>query len=601
MNRSRSIRPFVRTTACAALAVAALSCTPAPRYPAGLMAADSVRAILDKTGEIRLEADRSGLSDAERRALDRLLAAGPIFQRLYERSMHDDALVAHDELIALDRRLGSPARTRDLLTLYRLFQGPIATTLENKQVAFLPVEPERPGRTFYPADADSALLAQYVARHPEALEVRNLVRRATAQQINADLAAVRGHAVIDSLHPGLRQRLEALQQSPPSDGFYLVPFAVGWADEVIAAREALLDAAGMLAGTDDAFAGYLRLRATDLITEDYTPGDSAWVAGGFRNLNAQIGTYETYGDALYGVKAQYGLSLLVRDRERSDALAAVTAGIQAIEDDLPYASQRRVRSNIPVGVYQIVADFGDPRGTNTATILPNEAQITRRFGRTILLRANIMNDSTLQAAAAARFASVVEPAQAGDLNAAGGFNRTVWHEIGHYLGPEFTRSGREIDAALTDAAPLLEEMKADLIALHAAPRLRRAGYYDDASLKAVYASGILRVLLRVRPRRDQPYGTMQLMQFNWFLEHGVLAYEPATKRLHIDYAKYPDAVRPLLAKVLELQHSGDRAAADAFIAKYTEWKPELHEALAERMRAVEKYRFWLVKYAALGE
>ena len=33
----------------------------------------------------------------------------------------------------------------------------------------------------------------------------------------------------------------------------------------------------------------------------------------------------------------------------------------------------------------MIADFGQARGGNTATILPNESYLARRYGRTILL------------------------------------------------------------------------------------------------------------------------------------------------------------------------------------------------------------------------
>ena len=32
-----------------------------------------------------------------------------------------------------------------------------------------------------------------------------------------------------------------------------------------------------------------------------------------------------------------------------------------------------IREDIPVGVYDVIADFGQSRGGNTASILPNEA------------------------------------------------------------------------------------------------------------------------------------------------------------------------------------------------------------------------------------
>ena len=51
-------------------------------------------------------------------------------------------------------------------------------------------------------------------------------------------------------------------------------------------------------------------------------------------------------------------------------------GLQAIEDcaALPARATAAVREDIPVGVYDVIADFGQARGANTATILPNEAR-----------------------------------------------------------------------------------------------------------------------------------------------------------------------------------------------------------------------------------
>ena len=117
----------------------------------------------------------------------------------------------------------------------------------------------------------------------------------------------------------------------------------------------------------------------------------------------------------------------------------------------------------------------------------------------------------------------------------------------------------------------------------------------------VYASGILRTLQKSKPRRGQPYHTMQLMQMNFFLERGLLAFDDKTGRLRVRYERYPETVAALLERVLSVQAAGDKAGADAFIEQYTTWTPELHERVAASMRATERYRYRLVKYQALGE
>ena len=78
------------------------------------------------------------------------------------------------------------------------------------------------------------------------------------------------------------------------------------------------------------------------------------------------------------------------------------------------------------------------------------------------------------------------------------------------------------------------------------------GYYTDVQLKSVYAGGILRVLQNNKPRRDQPYNTMQLMQWNFFLEHGLLTFDSGTKTLRIHYDKYHEVVGKMLAKTLQV-------------------------------------------------
>ncbi len=555
--------------------------------------------IIAKVGEVRLAPDTSVLKPGEHQAMLELLEVGAIMQELYEDQRHVDAAAAR-RLIAT---LGDTPREQHLETLYRLAQGPIATTLDNKREAFLKVKDVVPGKAVYPWGVTAAELDAFMATAPPgwAAEIRaprTVVRRVDDAALDRDLETLRAHPVVDGLHPGLRQRLEALRGG---SGFYAVPYSVAYADRLVRAHRLLHDAADAAQPDAPALAGYLRNRARDLLTDDYESGDAAWVTADLGNLNAQIGSYETYDDELYGAKTFFSLSVLVRRPAESEAVRAALGGLQALEDSLPYQSDRKVREHIPVAVYDVVADFGQARGGNTATILPNEAYLTQRYGRTILLRGNIMRNPDLFAGTDSAWKAVVLPAHADELVPDGNFYRTLWHEIGHYLGVAVARDGRTLDAALGDAADLLEEMKADLVALYLVPELRKRGYYDDAMVRAVYAAGINRVLQNNKPRRDQPYQTMQLMQWNFFLADGVLRFDDATRALAIDHARYHDAVGKLLGRVLSVQERGDKAAADQFIAELTTWDDALHGVIAAKIRDQQRYRFRVFRYAALGE
>ena len=158
-------------------------------------------------------------------------------------------------------------------------------------------------------------------------------------------------------------------------------------------------------------------------------------------------------------------------------------------------------------------------------ILPNESYLARRYGRTILLRANIMREPNIFQGTSRTWEAAVAAEHKSDLSADGNFYRTLWHEVGHYLGVDRTKDDRDLDEALQEDSSAMEEMKADLVSLFVAPALRKKDYYTDAQLRSVYASGILRVLQNNKPRRDQPYNTMQLMQWNFFLENGLLSFE----------------------------------------------------------------------------
>jgi hypothetical protein len=573
--------------------------------PAGYWPLEKSQPIVEKTQTIKLAPDLSQLGAGERGAVAKLLEVGKIFQSIYEDQRHKQALSSYRDLLQLDKRSGSVPATQNLAFLYRLFQGPIATTLENKREPFLPVDPVVPGKNIYPWGVKKEEIETFLNAHPEKreelLDLRSVVRRVTLQNLTHDVNALTKYPVLDTLHPGLkselRGQLKNLDRS--QGGFYAVPYSVNYADELIKAHELLNEAAAVIAKDDEEFARYLRNRARDLLSDDYESGDAAWVTGHFKNLNAQIGSYETYDDELFGVKTFFAFSLLATRQQETTALRQAMKGLQGLEDSLPYDHHKKVREDIPVGVYDVVADFGQARGGNTATILPNESYLARRYGRTILLRANIMREPNIFEGTSRSFAAAVGEDQAKALTSDGNFYRTLWHEVGHYLGVDRTKDGRDLDQALQDDASALEEMKADLASLFVAEALHKQGYYTDEQFKSVYAGGILRVLQNNKPRRDQPYNTMQLMQWNFFLENGLLTFENGKLRIHYD--KYHSVVGKLLQKVLEVQYAGDKAAADRFIEQYTTWKDDLHAVIAKNMRDQSRYRFRLFKYAALGE
>src|SRR6188768_3744345 len=142
-----------------ALALGTLSAT---ATPAGYWTAAQADAILSRTQEIHLAPDLGALTAGERAALGRLLDVGRIFQAVYEESRHRQARQSKAALEGPAR----PPHADALLRLYRLNQGPIATTLENTREAFLPVDPVVPGKNVYPWGVTRDEIERWLVAHP---------------------------------------------------------------------------------------------------------------------------------------------------------------------------------------------------------------------------------------------------------------------------------------------------------------------------------------------------------------------------------------------------------------------------------------------------
>ncbi len=569
----------------------------------GYWSENKVNAVLERTIRLHLQPDLSHFSPEEREALRLILQVGDIFQTLYEQSKHPKSQQALTRLQTIHRR--SPSEhSQGLLDLYRIFKGPIGTDLRNRRVPFLPVEPPVPGGAVYPWDISQMELDEFLAGFPDKrtdiLNVRTVVRRSNHGQITWDRKALIDNPTIRWLHPEEYKELDAwIDVDEFQQDFYAVPYPVAYSKELMQAYSLLDEASRLVRSQDPDLSSYLRARALGLLTNDYEAGDAAWVRGRFRNLNAQIGSFETYDDNLYGVKSFFSLTALAIDHERTENLNTIMEHLQELENSLPYEDHKNVHTDIPIAVYNVIADFGQSRGTNTATILPNDPDHARKYGRTIMLRANIMLDPTLFDNRLTAYQAAVIENQENDLTIEGNFERTLWHEVGHYLGPSKTSGDTLIEEALADHSNTFEELKADLVSLYLVPKLVELGYYDDAMARSVYASGLRRTLQKVKPRSDQPYQTMQLMQQNYMLKHGTLNL--VNGQLKINYDRYHAAITKMLTEVLNIQLTGDREKAQQFVDQYAKWDAEFHGNLAQRILEASPYRYTLVTYSALGE
>ncbi|HEY6660919.1 MAG TPA: hypothetical protein VI031_07245, partial [Pyrinomonadaceae bacterium] len=233
--------------------------------PVGYWPLEKSQPLIEKTQTIRLAPDLSKLSEGERKAVAKLIEVGYIFQKLYEEQRHPEALSSYRALEQLDKRGSTPA-TQNLLTLYRLFQGPIATTLENKREPFLPVQPSKPGKNMYPWGITKQEIDE---KRKDLLDLRTVVRFATAKNLTDDVAKLNKYPALQTLHPGLLAQLHGLLSKRDEKALYAVPYSLAYADDMMKAYGLLNEAADAVEKDDDEFARFLRNRARDLLSNDY--------------------------------------------------------------------------------------------------------------------------------------------------------------------------------------------------------------------------------------------------------------------------------------------------------------------------------------------
>ena len=273
--------------------------TTAQPLPDGYWSEQQAAEILGKTRQVFLDPDLSALTPGEQAAARKLIGAGHIINRLYEDSMHPQALSSKLTLQTLNH---NDQHSQSLLDLYYIFEGPIASTLDNQRVPFLPVAAEQPGKNLYPVAMSREKMDPILEARPELagglLDVRTVVRESSAENLKRDLAMLDHYPLLDGLHPGLRTRLEAMVSGQDNTAVYALPYSVRWAPEIMEIYELLNGASADVAVDDPDLSAYLSLRARDLVSDNYEAGDAAWVRGRFKHLNAQIGSYEVYADAL---------------------------------------------------------------------------------------------------------------------------------------------------------------------------------------------------------------------------------------------------------------------------------------------------------------
>ena len=477
---------------------------------------------------VRLSADLSHLSAGQREMIGLLIAASDIMDDLFWQQAYGD----RDELLdAIDH-----ADTREFA---RINYGPW-DRLDGDR-SFVSGVGEKPkGANFYPPDMTRA---------------------------EFEAADLEGKS---SLYSILRRDADGALR--------VLRYSEAYADELGRAAELLREASQL--AEDEDFAGYLRMRAAALLSDDYQPSDLAWMDMKSNPIDVVIGPIETYEDKLFGAKAAFESYVLIKDLEWSARLARYTDFLPALQEGLPVAAEYKAEvpgTDSDLNAYDVVYYAGDCNaGSKTIAInLPNDEQVQAQKGTRRLQLKNAMR---------AKFDEILVPIsevliaedQRKYITFDAFFANTMFHEVAHGLGIRNTLDGSgTVREALQDTASAIEEGKADILGLYMITRLHEQGELGDTTLEEYYVTFMASIFRSVRFGASSAHGRANMVRFNFFQDAGAFRRDPASGLYSIDMDAMQKAMTELSRKLLTLQGDGDYAGVQQLLAELGIVRPGL--------------------------
>ncbi len=498
---------------------------------------------LAKFHVVRMPFHSAGLSPHERRLVAKLVEACQSLERIYWRQSDPEGLALYQSLGA-----STHAEDRKLRRYLRINGSRFDLVEENKP--FVGVEPMPPGRALYPKDLTQAKIDAFLKDHPE-----------KKAEIYNPLTVVRWHGDV----------LEGL------------PYHIAYRAFLEPAAKSLREAAAL--SDDPAFAKFLRLRASALLSDDYFESDLAWLDLKNPKFDIIFAPYETYLDGLLGVKSSYGAAVMIRNEQQSKKLELFQKYESDIQDALPLAPEDRPSKRgfeTPMEVMDTPFRAGDLRHGYQAVAdnLPNDPRIHEKKGSKKLFFKNFM-DARVDFVILPVARKLMRADQAAKASAEGYMMDTIMHEICHGLGPAFSRTAqgqKDIRESIGPVFGGLEEAKADVVGLFGLHWLVEHGVLPKERMEEYYSSYLAGIFRTVRFGTAEAHGRAEMMEFNYLSERGAIQRD-ASSRYSVDFTKMPEAIAALAKELLQIEATGDRARAEAWFARYGAMATELQTAL----------------------
>ena len=501
-----------------------------------------VRSEMAKLAPVELKCDLSLLSISEKQVLGKLIEAGKIIDKLFLLQVDPDNLKIREALLD----------SKDHLEMFDIMFGSW-NRLEH-EMPFINNKEKPKGAGFYPENMTKQEFTDHIKNNPmQAAEFENTFT--AIERIDGELIAK--------------------------------PFHEKYKD-LINKLNVILNEAGDIS-EESTLKKYLKLRARDLLVDDYFESDMAWmdIAG---NLEIVIGPYEVYEDGLFSYKGAYEAFICVVDQDASQKLDAVSNYLVDMEKNLPIPDEfknfdRGLSS--PIKVVQEVYSAGDTKAgiQTTAFNLPNDERVREAKGSKKVMLKNVAR-AKYDKCWIPIVNTILAEKPLDNVSFDAYFNHVLMHEVSHGLGPGsiMLEDGTEttVSKKLKELYPVIEECKADILGMYNVSYLMKKGVFDKKDKYCSYASYLGGMFRSIRFGINEAHGGAVAIQFNYLIEKGAFI-ETENGKLSLVESKMESAIRDLSHTVLMIQAKGDYDAAKDFVEKYSLMTP-LMEKIVDNLK-----------------
>ncbi len=397
-------------------------------------------------------------------------------------------------------------------------------------------------------------------------------------------------------------------------------YSEAYKEPMLAASTEIKAAAALLDdGKEGALKAYLNAASKSFTDNDWTPADEAWAKMNATNSKfyVRVAPDETYWEPC-SLKAGFHLTFAKINQDSLSWQKKLSPVEQDMESTLanligPAYKARKVTFHLPDFI-DIVVNAGDDRNAIGATIgqsLPNWGPVANQGrGRTVAMSNLYTDPDSMMIFRTQSEALLTKESMASfTSDPAPGLLGTILHEATHNLGPahEYKVKGKT-DAQVFGGplASMLEELKAQSGALYFIDYAKKKGLINDQLAAQTYLHDIVWSFGHIsrgmydENKKPKPYSQLSAIQLGFLVEEGAVQFDdnaPAANGVdkgalvvHMD--KVPAAVEKLMKKVATIKATGDKAGAEALIARYVDSDTYVpRKTITERMLRFPKASF----------